>query len=64
VIKINFHGGKNHFPPVSPANFRAGYAYSFDWLAFAVIIKLVWWAAVPGKWRLPNFTGTARHLWG
>jgi len=25
VVKINFHGGKNHFfSPVSGANFRAG----------------------------------------
>jgi len=27
VVKINFHGGKNQFSsPVTPANFRAGYA--------------------------------------
>ena len=36
--------------------------HSFDWLAFTV--KLVWWAAVPGKWRVPNFVGTARHSQG
>ena len=55
MVKINFPGGKIiFFPLVTHANFRAGYAcsvtLSFDWLAFAVKMLLLW-APIRGKLR-------------
>ena len=46
VVKINFHGGKNHFSPLCQAQTsvlatRAGVTLTFDWLALAVKLVLV-----------------------
>ena len=55
VVKINFHGTKNQFSsPVTPTNFRAGYACTANtlvWLAFAVKTcnALIWLAYIRGK---------------
>jgi len=41
VVKINFHGGKNQFSPVTRASFRTGYACTGN--------ALIWLVGIRGK---------------
>jgi len=56
VVKINFHGSKNQFSsPLTPANFRAGYACAGNTLICLAGIRgktcnaLIWLAYIRGK---------------